>query len=115
MRRKAILCLALLAPAATWLAVTAAASSGRASAAGTHVVVLKDIRFHPGTLTIKRGEAVKWEWEDGGIEHNVTFDGFHSRTMATGSYTVRFVKKGTFNYRCTIHAAEGMRGRIIVH
>ena len=34
--------------------------------------------------------------------------------MAHGSYTIRFGNRGTFSYRCTIHAAEGMRGKIIV-
>ena len=50
-----------------------------------------------------------------GEKHNVTFHGFHSRTISSGAYTVRFLAKGTFNYRCTLHEAEGMRGKIIVH
>jgi plastocyanin len=45
----------------------------------------------------------------------VTFAGFHSRTQTSGSYTVRFTRSGTFNYRCTIHVREGMRGKIVVH
>jgi plastocyanin len=28
---------------------------------------------------------------------------------------VRFTRTGTFSYRCTIHEAEGMRGKIVVH
>src|SRR5271170_4070227 len=51
---------------------------GGARAASTHTVVLKNIRFHPGTLSINRGDSVKWLWEDG-EEHNVTFHGLHSR------------------------------------
>lgn len=94
--------------------IPAAAFGGARSSAG-HSVVLKNIRFHPGVLTIRRGDSVTWLWRDGGEEHNVTFHGFHSRTMARGSYTVRFTRAGTFNYHCTIHEAEGMRGRIIVH
>ena len=53
-------------------------------------------------------------WADG-EEHNVTFHGFHSRTMSHGSYTVKFTRPGTFNYNCTIHASEGMKGKIVVH
>ncbi len=94
--------------------IPAAAVAGGRAAAG-HPVVLKNIRFHPGTLTIRRGESVTWLWRDGNSEHNVTFHGFHSRTMEHGSYTVRFMRAGTFDYRCTIHQSEGMRGRIIVH
>lgn len=92
--------------------IPAAAFGGRAAA--DHTVTLRDIRFHPGNLTINRGDSVTWVWEDHGIEHNVAFNGFRSRTQTSGTYTVRFTRAGTFSYRCTIHAAEGMRGRITV-
>lgn len=105
--------LATLAIAAT-TAIPALASGGAHSAA-THSVTLKNIRFHPGTLSIKRGDTVSWLWEDKGIDHNVTGSGFKSKTMAKGSFSVRFTRAGTFNYRCTIHAAEGMKGSIVVH
>ena len=90
-----------------------AAALGGAQAAATHGVTLKEFRFHPGTLTIRRGDKVTWVWRDQ-VEHNVTFHGFHSRTQVHGSYTVRFTHAGTFKYRCTIHAEEGMRAKIIV-
>jgi plastocyanin len=95
-----------------------AAASGAlpiARPAATRTVTLQNIRFHPGTLNIHRGDRVRWLWRDGEIEHNVTFHGFHSRTQSSGSYTVRFTRAGTFNYHCTIHVAEGMRGKIVVH
>lgn len=104
--------IALLACAA--IAAPAAALASPGKAAGTHTVVLSDLKFHPGTLTIKRGESVTWVWRDGGIAHNVTGPGFHSRTQSHGSFTVRFTHTGTFNYRCTIHMAEGMVGKIVV-
>jgi plastocyanin len=101
------------------MAVAAAAlvpgvALGGARTASTHTVTLREFRFHPGTLTINRGDTVKWVWHDE-TEHNVTFHGFHSKTMVHGSYSVRFTHHGTFNYDCTIHVAEGMRGKIIVH
>jgi plastocyanin len=86
---------------------------GGANAAAGHSVTLHEFRFHPGTLTIRRGDKVTWVWRDQ-VEHNVTFRGFHSRTQVHGSYTVRFTRRGTFNYRCTIHAEEGMRAKVIV-
>jgi plastocyanin len=91
------------------------ASGDPAHVAGTHTVVLKNIRFHPAALAIRRGESVTWLWRDEGVAHNVTGSGFHSRTQTNGSFTVRFTHAGTFNYRCTIHAAEGMRGKVVVH
>jgi plastocyanin len=88
---------------------------GGARAASTHTVTLKNIRFHPGNLSINRGDTVTWLWRDGETEHNVTGKGFHSRTQTHGSYSVKFTHSGTFAYRCTIHESEGMRGKIIVH
>jgi plastocyanin len=103
--------------AVTALALAGAAipalAAGSARESRTHTVVLKEIRFHPATLTIHRGESVRWVWRDS-TEHNVTFHSFHSRTQETGTFTVRFNRKGTFSYRCTIHVEEGMRGKIIV-
>jgi plastocyanin len=100
--------------AATGVATVALASEG-AQGASSHTVTLSHIRYHPGTLSIKRGDTVTWLWQDKGREHNVTATGFRSRTMTKGSFSVRFTHAGKFNYHCTIHVAEGMRGTIVVH
>jgi plastocyanin len=89
-----------------------AGGSGGARLAQGRTVVLKNTRFSPSTLSIRRGESVTWLWRDGAIEHNVTASGFRSRTQSRGSFTVRFERVGTFSYRCTIH--ENMRGKIVV-
>ena len=112
--RKPGILLAALAVAVTMAMIPAGAFGGARSASG-HTVVLKELRFHPPTLSIRRGESVTWLWRDGGTEHNVTSASFHSRTQGSGSYTVKFTRRGTFNYRCTIHVAFGMKGKIIVH
>jgi plastocyanin len=109
-RRLAVPALLALGLAATLPAV----ASGGAGAAATHTITLHEIRFHPASLTINRGDTVKWVWRDSPIEHNVTFSDFHSRTQASGSYSVRFTRRGSFSYHCTIHVAEGMRGKIVV-
>lgn len=106
--------LCALAAAAATMALVPAGAFGGAHAASSHTVTLKNIRFHPGTLSINRGDSVTWVWSER-TKHNVTFSSFHSRTQSGGSYTVRFTHSGTFNYRCTIHEAEGMRGKIVVH
>jgi plastocyanin len=101
------------------IAVAAAAAAipavafGGAQGAAHHTVLLKEFRFHPGTLNVRRGEKVTWVWRDQ-TEHNVTFNGFHSRTQEHGSYTVRFTRRGTFAYHCTIHVQEGMKGKVVV-
>jgi len=99
---------------ATGTAIPAFAAGGGHSASG-HTVTLSHIRFHPPTLSIKRGDTVTWLWQDKGEEHNVTGKGFKSRTMSKGSFSVRFTKAGTFNYKCTIHVSEGMVGKVVVH
>jgi plastocyanin len=94
-----------------------ALASNRADSASTHTVVLQNIRFHPSTLSIKRGDTVTWQWRDKGTKHNVTSNtkAFKSRTMASGSFSIRFTRAGTFNYHCTIHGSEGMVGKVVVH
>lgn len=96
-------------------AIPAGLAQVGAHASGGHTVVLKNIRFNPGTLNIRRGDTVTWVWRDGPTKHNVTGGGFKSRTMARGSFAVRFTRAGTFNYHCSIHWREGMRGKIVVH
>jgi len=105
--------LALAACAA--IAVPAAALASGGHAARTHVVTLQGLRFHPATVDVNVGESVTWEWRDGGIEHNVTASHFRSRTQTHGSFTVQFNHRGTFSYRCTIHAAQGMIAKVVVH
>jgi plastocyanin len=100
--------------AALAVALVPAGALGGAQAARSHTVILHEFRFHPATLNINRGDSVKWVWRDQ-VEHNVTFRSFHSRTQESGTYTVRFNRRGTFNYHCTIHVEEGMRGKVIVH
>jgi plastocyanin len=113
MSRRTLGVLAILA-AAIVLALVPTGALGGAQAARAHTVILHEIRFHPATLNINRGDTVKWIWRDQ-VEHNVTFHSFHSRTQEKGTYTVRFNRGGTFNYHCTIHGEEGMRGKVIVH
>jgi plastocyanin len=96
-------------------AIPALASGGGAHSSAVHDVVLQNIRYHPATLSVKRGDVVTWLWRDGGTRHNVTGSGFKSRTMGSGSFSVRFTRKGTYNYHCTIHFREGMVGKVVVH
>jgi plastocyanin len=95
-------------------------------------------RFNPASLTIKRGDAVRWTNVSGG-PHNVTFwpdsipagaQGPLSANMPgqtaplTGplllnpnqTYTVSFanVPAGTYKYYCTPHLALGMKAVIQV-
>ncbi len=112
MRRKRLGVLAALLLAGAAVIVPEAFGSARSAA--NHSVTLKNFRFRPGNLTIHAGDSVTWLWRDGETEHNVTFHGFHSRTQVHGSYSVRFTRRGTFAYVCTLHIEQGMTGKIVV-
>jgi plastocyanin len=98
------------------LAVLLGASATVALAATRTVGVRKSgnrYLFTPNTLSIRRGDTVKWSWR-GSVPHNVTGPGFHSRTATRLTYSRRFTRAGTYRVRCTIHAALGQRMTIRV-
>jgi plastocyanin len=76
------------------------------------VVVIKNIAFSPQTVTISAGQTVVWKFDDGGVAHNVTFDGFRSPDRTSGTYQHTFTTPGVYKYQCTIHS--GMDGTVIV-
>ena len=69
--------------------------------------------FTPSSLTIKKGDTVKWSWS-GNTPHNVTGPGFSSTTGTKETYKHRFTKKGTFRVICTIHVKKGQKMKIKV-
>ena len=100
--RKALLALAAAAVAAS--AVVAPSLAG-----GPTIVDVKDDKFVPKRLTIKKGTKVRWVWK-GKSRHNVavakgpTMFRRGSRKTGTASYT--FKKAGTYRILCTIHAPD---------
>ena len=119
MRRLLALLLTLLA-----LAVVAAGcgggddDDGDSGSGGTGPgtqVTMKDIKFNPGSVTIKAGGKVTWTNDDS-VGHDVTGDDFESGSPggidggSTFSHT--FKKAGTYNYVCSVH--PGMEGTVKV-
>jgi plastocyanin len=128
-------------PSATPGTTPSAAAAAPATGATHDVQMLGDAtgyRFNPATLTIKRGDAVRWTNVSGG-PHNATFwaDSIPPGAQAplaanmptpmaplTGpllltpnqTYTISFanVPAGTYKYYCTPHLALGMKGVITV-
>lgn len=95
--------------------VIASAEAFKASAAATKSVSLKNKKFSPSKVTISKGSTVKWTWREK-VPHNIIAKGnrFKSLTKlkSSGTYSVKFSKKGTFSYSCTIH--PGMVGKVVV-
>ena len=69
-------------------------------------------RFSPRTLKVTHGKRVKWSWRSN-APHNVTFRKLHkhSKTVQRGTYRLRFAKRGTYRYLCTVH---GFTGKVVV-
>jgi plastocyanin len=77
-------------------------------------VVMMNIAFNPGTLTVSKGTSVTWQNNDG-VTHTSTSDNGVWDTGNIGggsSKSVTFSNAGTFNYHCSLHA--GMTGSIVV-
>jgi plastocyanin len=80
----------------------------------TKKVGVKGLAFVPKSVTIKKGDTVKWSWNTGGVPHNVVGKGFKTKTAAKVTFSKKFTKKGTYKYTCTIHKAQGMIGTVKV-
>jgi plastocyanin len=96
----------------------------------------KGYRFEPADITVKAGDGIKWVMVSGG-PHNVAFENVAADAKAQLSanmpnqlsdlsspmlinanetYEVSFanVKPGKYNYVCTPHLANNMRGTVTV-
>jgi len=85
----------------------------------TVIVLLDNIAFSPGVLTVQKGSTVVWINKET-PKHTVTADDelFDSETMSVGvSFSFTFNETGTFPYYCKFHGdkgAVGMFGQIKV-
>jgi plastocyanin len=66
----------------------------------------------PPTVTVHKGDKVKWEWE-GSNPHDVNVNKgpvkFHSKIKTSGTFAKRMKKLGTYKIVCTVHVAQGMK------
>jgi plastocyanin len=79
----------------------------------TKRVGVRGFAFTPKTITIKRGDTVRWSWA-GRIPHNVRIAGKKSRTANRLTYRRKFTRRGTYRYVCTLHTRQNMRGTVRV-
>jgi plastocyanin len=78
------------------------------SALPEYTISQKGREFHPGEITIKRGETVKIVNDDGDLLHHAYIDSptfsFDSGDQKPGSVTpIVFSTAGNFNVLCAIH------------
>lgn len=113
-RRKALPVLALVAIAALMVALPGApaGAAGPVAAKKAHVSI-KNFLYKPKTLKVKKGTRVAFTNKDG-AKHTATKKGvFNTGKIKHGkTVTIKFKKKGTFKYVCTLHPF--MHGKIVV-
>lgn len=76
-------------------------------------VTVSDNKFEPAEVTVKPGQAVRWEFV-GPAKHDVVSDdrSFVSELFVEGDYTHIFTEAGEFSYLCSTHPE--MRGVVTV-
>ena len=97
-----------------WAALVCLAHPARAGGTpSVHIVVIQGVAFEPDSLTVKRGERVKWINKDP-FPHTVTARGtFDSHSIAVGgTWTYVAHKAGVYAYTCTLH--PNMKGMLQV-
>ena len=96
------------------VAVAVTAASAVPTGAATRVRVDDDV-FRPSSVTVKKGERVKWRFV-GDSPHNVVVTNgpkkFRSGTMRSGTFKKKMRKKGTYKIVCTIHPGMDMTLRV---
>ena len=92
---------------------TAASTSADTGASGDQVEV-KNFAFSPGTLKVKVGTNVTWQFADD-TTHTVKADdgSFQSSGLSSGkTFSFTFAKAGQYKYICSIHPS--MKGEVDV-
>ena len=93
-------------------------SATAAAPPSSGAVSLQNIAFNPSSIVVKSGSTVTWTWNDGTIQHDVTFTSGpsprppDSALMNSGTHQGTFTTVGTYGYHCTQHA--GMSGTVTV-
>ena len=84
-----------------------------AAAARTAAVSVRNDYFAPRTVTIARGDTVRWVWRSRGRKHNVASPSFgDSGNKRRGAYAMKFARAGRYAYFCFLH--DGMSGTVVV-
>jgi plastocyanin len=92
-----------------------ATSASAAPAAATAQVTIQNFAFAPATVTIEKGDTIRWTNLDSASHGAVTVQpGFVTEILGQGqSTTTTFDRPGTFEYICNVHGAS-MRGTVVV-
>jgi plastocyanin len=90
------------------LAISLTVLTQNAFSAETPLVIIKDFKFQPQEITIKRGQTVRWENHEKRQYHSVWFKALgeaepEDYLFPEDSYEREFKQAGAFPYRCGPH------------
>jgi plastocyanin len=75
-------------------------------------VAMKNMKFSPATIEIKKGDTVEWKNDDI-TPHTATSAAFDSGSIASDAgWRHTFTQAGSFPYYCTFH--PGMKGTVVI-
>ncbi len=84
-------------------------------------VVGSNFAFSPSTITVKKGDKVRINFQSTGFNHDFVLDEFNVKTAVLtpgNSQTIEFTadKTGQFEYYCSVgtHRQMGMKGTLVV-
>jgi plastocyanin len=80
--------------------------------------------FLPNTVRVEPGSSIRW-LNESNVPHNVVGTYFRNSTAENvhidsgffgkdRNFRYEFDDEGIFEYRCTIHSEEGMKGLLII-
>ena len=96
-----------------WLG--AAASANAMPAGATVDVTIQNFAFSPSTITVEKGDTIRWTNLDSAPHGAVTVQpGFVTTILGQGqTTTTTFDRPGTYDYICNVHGAS-MKGTVVV-
>jgi len=105
----------LAAGALLLFSIGGATSASAAPTRATVDVVIQNFAFLPATITVEKGDTIRWTNLDSAPHGAVTVQpGFVTVIIGQGqSTTTTFDRPGTFEYICNVHGAS-MRGTVVV-
>ncbi len=94
-------------PSAILLSIACTIAQPSVANGNANLVVIKEFAFIPKEITIKRGEAVRWENKEKRQYHSVWFELLGEEEpdyiFPDETHQREFAKTGSFTYRCGPH------------
>jgi plastocyanin len=88
---------------------------------GQHITIEAhdDFRFTPSVIEANPGQLTITVINAGKVPHDLVLSTFNAKTDTlnagdSGTVTINIGSPGTYDFMCTFHASQGMKGRVVV-